>query len=92
MTELGEFAKYLAFGFVALGFFFGPIGKAIARRISGAPHPGLDPAELDAIRARVDELEGQQQRVAELEERVDFAERLLANVQQPQLQAREGDR
>jgi hypothetical protein len=33
--------------------------------------------ELEALRARITDLEAQQQRVAELEERVDFAERLL---------------
>ena len=37
-------------------------------------------AELDDLRARVHELEGDRTRVAELEERVDFAERILAKV------------
>lgn len=34
-------------------------------------------AELSALRARVQEMEAMQARMAELEERVDFAERLL---------------
>ncbi len=34
--------------------------------------------DLDEMDARIDELEGAEQRVAELEERLDFAERLLA--------------
>lgn len=34
--------------------------------------------DLDEMDARIDELEGAEARVAELEERLDFAERLLA--------------
>ena len=37
-------------------------------------------AELDELRGRVHELEADRARVAELEERVDFAERILARV------------
>jgi hypothetical protein len=50
----------------------GPLGKAIARRIEGASAPGMDVEpllqELDEVRARM----------LELEERMDFTERLLA--------------
>ena len=52
----------------------GPIGQAMARNIGGEGKPGLSEvppelyAELDELRARV----------GELEERVDFSERLLA--------------
>jgi hypothetical protein len=35
-------------------------------------------ADLDEVDARLQQLEGSEQRVAELEERLDFAERLLA--------------
>ena len=91
MTELGEFARYLALGFIGLGFFFGPIGVAIGRRIGGrAPQP-MEPAELEELRQRLGELEAQQARVAELEERVDFAERLLASGSAPASLLREGD-
>jgi hypothetical protein len=58
---------------------FWPLMRAIARRIEGKVK--ADPAlleEIDHLRARVGDLEGMQQRMAELEERVDFAERLLA--------------
>jgi hypothetical protein len=52
----------------------GPIGKAIARRLEGAPAPGAElPAEQ--VLGELDEL---RQRLAEVEERVDFSERLLA--------------
>ena len=47
---------------------------------------GLDGAasELDGIRARLDATEALEGRVAELEERVDFAERLLSQHSEPE--------
>jgi hypothetical protein len=74
---------------LAITFIFGggtlfllsvsPVGKAIADRIrsKGAVPPGPDPellAEVDALR----------QEVAELHERVDFTERLLAKGREPE--------
>ncbi len=51
---------------------FSPIGRAIAERIRGAaPDSGHDPAIYD-------ELERMRGEMAELQERVDFTERLLA--------------
>jgi Tfp pilus assembly protein PilO len=58
---------------------FLPLMRAFARRIEGKAKG--DPAlleEIDHLRARVGDLEAMQGRMAELEERVDFAERLLA--------------
>lgn len=55
----------------------GPIGDALARRLSGQ-RQGADPALADP---RVAELEG---RLAEVEERLDFAERLLARGTSPE--------
>ncbi|HEY7029421.1 MAG TPA: hypothetical protein VH438_17535 [Gemmatimonadales bacterium] len=40
--------------------------------------------EVDALRSRLNEVEGQQNRIAELEERLDFAERLLAQSREPE--------
>lgn len=53
---------------------FSPIGRAIAERIRSAGHP---PAAVEdpALREDVDQLRHE---VAELLERVDFAERMLA--------------
>jgi hypothetical protein len=56
----------------------GPVGKAIAARISGRADTGLLPEEAEEILARLHELEQGQARIAELEERLDFTERLLA--------------
>ena len=53
-----------------------PVGRALADRLRGRiPHPGPDPetlAELDALRAEM----------TEVQERLDFAERLLADKRQ----------
>ena len=57
--------------------FRGPLGQALARRLEGgAGRQGEQDATLHAL----DELRG---RMAELEERVDFAERLLAQAREP---------
>jgi len=53
----------------------GPLGRALARRIEGQPPGAIDLADVDARLAEVDAL---RTRVGELEERVDFAERVLA--------------
>ena len=74
-------------GILAITFIFGggtlfllsvsPVGRALAERIRGSgghsePDPELQ-ADLDALRAEV----------SELHERMDFAERLLAQRQEP---------
>lgn len=65
---------------VALGF--SPIGRALAARIRGErPRPDRDAlqAEWDEHRAdQAEELDAVRREVAELAERLDFAERLLA--------------
>ena len=68
---------------VAAVMFFGgafwvlrPIGAAIAKRIAGEHRkPGLDADERDEI---LGQLQAVREEVAELAERMDFAERLLA--------------
>ena len=57
--------------------FRGPLGQALARRLEGRAGPE---SEQDATLHSLDELRG---RMAELEERVDFAERLLAQAREP---------
>jgi len=57
----------------------GPVGKALARRIEGKA--SLEPALMERIEElehRLAELEHDRARVGELEERLDFAERLLS--------------
>jgi hypothetical protein len=59
-------------GGTLLALSISPIGRALADRLRGKGAPAQDPellAEVDALR----------QEVAELHERVDFAERILLN-------------
>lgn len=58
---------------VAVKLFRGPVGHALADRLRGPPPP--DHAVLE-------ELEGLKGRLAEVEERLDFAERVLAKTEQ----------
>jgi ubiquinone biosynthesis protein UbiJ len=68
---------------VAAFMFFGgtfwvlrPVAAAVAKRIAGEHRrPGMDPDEKEEI---LNELHQVRQEVAELAERMDFAERLLA--------------
>ena len=55
-----------------------PLVRAISRRIEGRTEDPELRREIEDLRMRVREIEGEQARFAELEERLDFAERLLA--------------
>jgi hypothetical protein len=69
----------------AAAFILHPLFRAIGRRIEGRV---VDPAlqlEVEELRERVRDLESVHSRYAELEERLDFAERLLAQRQAEQL-------
>jgi hypothetical protein len=73
----GILAIVLIFGGgVVAALSFSPIGRAIADRIRGrAVASGTDPAVLE-------ELDRLRQEMTELQERVDFAERMLAQGKQ----------
>ena len=73
-----------ALGILAAGVtILYPLIRAIARRLEGRPvADGALRAEVEELRLRVQEMESDRGRVAELEERVDFAERLLAQGQE----------
>lgn len=85
MTEGGEMALALAFGAGLVGLTFGPIGRAIGRwiesKISG-PRAETEARQAE-LEARMHELEDGARQVGELEERLDFAERLLAAQRDP---------
>ena len=58
-----------------------PLMRAFGRRLEGkASDPALR-AEVEQLHARVSEMDALHHRVAELEERVDFTERLLSQAQ-----------
>ena len=52
--------------------------SALSRRLSRKPLSELEPGEADAIRAQLAEVELLRERMGELENRLEFAERLLA--------------
>jgi hypothetical protein len=79
MSGAGELAMFLAIGAAAVALLFGPIGSALARRIGGRHEPGDAHAEIEEIGSRVTaEVDDLRNRLGEVEERLDFAERLLA--------------
>ena len=74
---IGVFIPIVAVGgFFAWMISLSPLGKALADRLRhGAVPPSKEGREHDEVLAAVDEL---RREVAELAERVDFTERLLA--------------
>ena len=78
--------------FLSLAAIFvlrGPLGRALGERIAGRPDPG-DDREIQELRGEVEEL---RHSLSEVQERLDFAERLLARQEEraPALQKRERD-
>jgi hypothetical protein len=82
---IGDFAFWLAVGLMSLGITFGPIGRALGRTVEaitgrlvgGGERPRAEALELAARREA--ELGRVEDRLLELEERLDFAERLLTS-------------
>lgn len=76
---------------IVLGFFAActivlyPLMRAMGRRLEGKTgnNPALQ-ADIDQLRQRLTEVEAMQHRVYELEERVDFAERMLSQRREPE--------
>jgi len=69
----------------AVGMSYSPLGGALARRVGGekGEHAeGVVLAEVDAVREEVQALRHE---VGDLQERLDFAERLLAQVRAKEL-------
>jgi len=61
-----------------------PIMRAFGRRLEGRGNTDAAlKGEIDHLHVRLGEMDSLQSRVLELEERVDFAERLLAQAKQP---------
>jgi len=82
---IGDFAFWLAVGLLFVGVTFGPIGSALARSVEtvvGRLFGGAEARrneELEQLSDRVAELQGVEHRLLELEERLDFTERLLTS-------------
>ncbi len=60
-----------------------PLVRAIARRLEGKTVDPKVKEQLEQLQSRVTEIDQLHSRMAELEERVDFSERLLAQTNQP---------
>lgn len=72
----------VVFALIAATIILWPVMRALARRLEGKT---ADPAlrdEVDRLQHRLEEMDTLQVRVAELEERLDFAERLLTRGQE----------
>ncbi len=71
-------------GLLAATVCLWPVMRALARRLEGknVGDPALR-AEVDQLHQRLAEMDALQLRVGELEERLDFAERLLAQHREP---------
>jgi 5,10-methenyltetrahydromethanopterin hydrogenase len=65
------------FGTATVGAVVYPLARALARRLEGRPS-GMSQELAQEVLDRVQQLEQTQARIHELEERLDFAERMLA--------------
>jgi hypothetical protein len=70
-------------------YVLAPLAKAVGRRLEGGAE--VEPAELEELRGEVERLRELHPRMAELEERVDFAERALLRAREESAQLPEGD-
>jgi anti-sigma-K factor RskA len=70
----------------AVGVSFSPLGRAIGRRIGGATEDASEVkalrAEVADLRAEVDEMRSRVEQLDDVQNRLDFAERMLAQVRQ----------
>ena len=81
------------FAVAAVLILRGPLGRALARRLEGTGgREESTGAGIAGIAERVTELEQRDARLAELEERLDFAERLLSQRDEPARLPAEGRR
>jgi len=83
-AEIGPFLvpMTLFISIAAVVIFRGPLGKGLGERLAGTRPQGDALQETEALHAEIDEL---RYRVTEMEERLDFAERMLAKRPGPQL-------
>jgi hypothetical protein len=82
LNDLAAVVLLLGAGLILAALIW-PLIRALARRIEGGAPSAEMSAELEGLRERVRELEAMQPRMAELEERVDFAERVVAQGREP---------
>jgi hypothetical protein len=64
----------------AVAIFRGPLGKALGERIAGRGESAVGSSDVDSLRHEVEDL---RYRLTEMEERLDFTERVLARQRAP---------
>lgn len=82
LEDMAAVALLLGVGLILAALIW-PLIKAIARRIEGGAASTELQTELEGLRERVRQLEEMQPRMLELEERVDFTERVVAKNREP---------
>jgi hypothetical protein len=82
LNDLAAVVLLLGAGLILAALIW-PLIRALARRIEGGAPSTEMSADLEGLRERVRQLEAMQPRVAELEERVDFTERIVAKTREP---------
>jgi Tfp pilus assembly protein PilO len=82
LEDMAAVVLLLGVGLI-LAVLIWPLIKAFARRIEGGAAGTEVQAELEGLRERVRHLEELQPRMLELEERVDFTERIVAKGHEP---------
>ena len=80
---------FILFAVVAIKVL-GPLARAWARKLEGKVGDPELRAEIDSLRDQLAEVDGLRGRVQELEERVEFAERLLSQKRDQDLLQRGG--
>ncbi len=86
MLDPGQLMFIIVVAIVAATLVLWPIMRALGRRLEGrgsADELAELRAEVEGLRAQLADVTGGFGRVADLEERVDFAERLLAQQREP---------
>lgn len=71
-------AFWVALSAFGIAVFLGPVGQALGSYLEARRRPSPSAAEAEETELRLAHLEAMEARVADLEERLDFAERLLA--------------
>lgn len=77
-----EIVTIVVFALVAATIILWPIMRALGRRLEAKGTDAALRSEVERLQHRLEEMDGLQVRVAELEERLDFAERMLVRGQE----------
>jgi hypothetical protein len=82
LNDLAAVVLLLGAGLIVAALIW-PLIRAFARRIEGGAAGAEMQAEVDTLRERVRQLEELAPRMAELEDRLDFTERVVAQGREP---------